>query len=640
MQQGAQLMTFYIVSALIILAVGIYSAYKNIDNLKTTSVKMTAAISLAVSVLVIPYYMKNQYDFLIVILKSIRYGVSAVTMSVNTDVVETLELTEPVRTIYKGLLYGLYILGPIFASLTVMSFSRTIMEWFGNLRSRRIHVFTQISQETLLIAESLSEKKKEMILLYNADAIHDESMTVKANSIHAMFMNKDANDIRFRKDAFYEFYVINEDPEKVLAQMEKLCDLLLKKPNFSKDYVIVRCFIDRTEMELIRYLDRKYGNQITIRYMDPANAAAVDVLRRRKESLLRQPHNEVFIFGAHNVGMSLLRNLSCLLIQPGYTWDIHVFDKEAVSIAGELKAKCPEYLNLNAENYLKIENIPGMNYNVHFHPYDRNILLPAGLSGYPQPDHIFICEDDDKLNYKIAKTIKRYYAALNQDLSFPDICVLIRSPQLNKIIIEPDMTFFGNSEKLYNYKTIVTPELEEGARRTHLAYLMDPKIMNASRQEQNRVLDETGYYSFANMDSSFSMALALEYRIAYILSQKTGEGSDTEYIRAWLSDEDNLQKLADAEHLRWNCAQRLLGYRLPTADQERLIAERLKGKKVKDDELLMHPALVDNEHLADAEQLADQILGSLNPEAKKTNYTALDKAILLNMIEITGFDKA
>ena len=64
------------------------------------------------------------------------------------------------------------------------------------------------------------------------------------------------------------------------------------------------------------------------------------------------------------------------------------------------------------------------------------------------------------------------------------------------------------------------------------------------------------------------------------------------------------------------------------------IAEKTGGRKVKDDDLLLHPAITSVEDLPDAEKLADMILSEVSGAEKHTRYVELDRAILKEMTNI------
>ena len=138
-----------------------------------------------------------------------------------------------------------------------------------------------------------------------------------------------------------------------------------------------------------------------------------------------------------------------------------------------------------------------------------------------------------------------------------------------------------------------------------------------------------------------AQALTLEYRKEYILSRKEVDDgrSDTEFLKDWLEDPENLALLGDVEHLRWNAYQRLHGWRTADMAQVENIAKASGGKRVKSDEIMIHPALVPLEDLPKVEEEADRIKKSVDPLSSPTRYVVLDREILVKLPEILNVGK-
>ena len=134
------------------------------------------------------------------------------------------------------------------------------------------------------------------------------------------------------------------------------------------------------------------------------------------------------------------------------------------------------------------------------------------------------------------------------------------------------------------------------------------------------------------------MALALEYKVKYILRHTDRTGKDRRTVlEEYLQDEENMKKMCRMEHLRWNTYQRISGWTRPTWQQTEMIAKmHNNGRKIRHDRLLMHPAIVGNDELAETEKKADAILRSITPDYAPTDYVRKDEYILARIPEITA----
>ena len=162
-------MVAYILTALIILAATAAIVGKQRTDLKRRTISLTAGVSLAASVLAFPYFHSRIGDLFVSSLKSLRYGfIEMLSMNVEPDVINTIDASGLTLTVYTVLLYVLYAVGPLSASLFFASFSRSFSEWFSLLTHRKIHIFSELNPRTVVIAESLcSEHPRDLLLFCN-----------------------------------------------------------------------------------------------------------------------------------------------------------------------------------------------------------------------------------------------------------------------------------------------------------------------------------------------------------------------------------------------------------------------------------------------------------------------------------------
>ena len=633
-------MVIYLIIAILIILAGIILAIQRKNDFKELSLVLTLSISLAISTLAFPFLISDGADLVIAVLTAIRYGIIAVGMNVSSGLLDGVELNEPLYSIFKYFLYALYITGPICASMFILSLSRKFVQSIKLIGCKRLHVFSELNEASLAIARSIYNKDKKQKLIFCNYTSDQEDLKIEALEVGGIVLSL-SEKVKLLKNRYYEFYEINDDHHKVLIDATELCDNLLKQKNYDISKIIVRCFVDSSDQEMIRDLDKRYGNEVFLRYIDENNAVALNVLRNNKKILAGNIHRDVFVFGSTPIARALFENMIYLLINPESGYTIHLFDKDARNVARDLKVRCPEILNLDLDCYFGKISYEEANYDLRFHDFDIEYeqFLDC-IEELKVPDLIFVAGNDDENNHRKAKQLKRLYASRNEELKYPVISCLLKDPDLNRMLnVDENIQYFGNYEFHYDYQTLILPELEEEAKRLHLSYLEStyPNILERSQSEKEEILSKTGFYSYVNMSSSLASALYMEYRLVYILSKNYKDIDQKEFIKEYLSDEQNLKTLAVCEHERWSAYQRLMGWRRPSYSQVLKIAEKYSGRKVKDDDLLLHPAIVDYKDLYYTEIKMDSIYKSFGLD-KKTNYIELDFDIIKNILKILNIE--
>ena len=629
---------FFIIASLAVFLTFAVRAYRNRNNFTGMSAILATGISVAITILAFPYYYNNNQNMLFAILGSVRYGISAIALGANKDVTDFFNTGGTLSTIYVALLYFYYILGPVSASAFVFSFARNLFEALKLKGHKVIHVFSSLNPETVAIAESIAKnREKERVLFCSTGLSQDSALAERAMAAGALSTSNSINTLKLLKKQKYEFYCMEENRDACFDVLTALCEHLAKNEKLLKQNITVRYPASSSSLELIREIDRAYGSIINLRPVDIYASQATGLLRQYGDVLIGKEHKHLMIIGAGELGEELLRMGASHLIEPGSTYEIHVVDKDAKRIASSLKARCPEVLNLDASAYFSNDHDPKKNYDVVFHSADVSSgEFITALEEAGEPDLVFINTGNDELNYLTSKTVMRTYGRRNSDMSYPQIAARIRSTTLRNSLSETEgIYYFGDFAELYDIDNLILPQLEKAAKRVHLTYLAGAykNIFDMSEAEQEKILEETGFYNYANQDSSFNEALSMEFKYRYILSMDKEEKGN-EFVREWLSNDTNLIALADMEHQRWNTYQRFQGWVKEDPSQEEKMSERTGGKKLKNDDLLIHPALVELSELKEAEERADRMLEKYNPSYSPVRYVELDRDMCRNMLLI------
>ncbi len=618
-----------ILAAVVILVIGFTLARRNSDDLSAMSLISTLSIGFAICVLTFPYFAANTGNLLFAVLETMHYGPSAVAMNVEESIIPFLGLQGPIGMIYMILLYSLYIIGPISASIFIIGFSRSLMEVFRFGRYHDVHVFSELNERSVIIADSLYKQNPKQLRVFCASDSAPDHLKIKARKSHSVLLNKEDNGIHISPRSRYTFYELYDDPIRSLNQTAELIQKLTKDST-DRSNILIRTFISHNELELVRDIDlvlKKNKCPVQVRYIDEANALVTELCHSLISGLpLGEPghHFHILLLGCGTLGSELLRTLTWLFILPDTKCTIHAADRNARSIATSLKTECPELLNASIDSYFK-DAPEEKNYDIIFHSLDAEKDLSQDiLSGFPRPDLIISAMHEDDLNHRTAKILYRYYAADDSRLRVPLIAARVRSSELSELMPASDgIHYFGNMAYQYDYSHLIHPDLETGAKACHLAYC-------ASQEWTSDI--EQSFYRYVNENSSFAQALASSARRQYILYSKPENMSEAEWIQTVLDDKDLMRRLAEAEHDRWNAYQRANGWQKASIEQAEVFAAASRGKAVKSDQLLLHPAIVPYSELAETERKMDEIRHRFDPELSSVNYIASDYMIIRAML--------
>ena len=624
-------MILYIALSLLILCIGIYLARGKKNDFKALSLIMTVTISFAISALVVPYFAAKSPNLLFLTLSSIRYGSQCIGMNVNSEIVEALNLSQPVKTLYACYLYTLYLAGPIFASMFLISFSSTLIEMLRFSRYKNVYIFSELNERSIVIAESLFKDYRHSLRVFCNSDNAPEALKTRARACHALFLKRDESKIHLHKGRIYEFFEIDSDAEKTLNGTTELAGMLMKHKNLLTD-ITVRAFVHHSQIEMIRDFDSMLSETcpgLKVRFVDDAQSEAVEVLHSLMARLPigeKGHHFHIMIVGCGVGGSAMLRTSTWLFCLPESACTIHVFDKSAKLAASRIREESPEFLNAPLERYFS--NDPaGKNYDIVFHEAAaESEAFLREAEALPEMDLVIVSLGDDSLNHTVVRMLQRVFAKKNDTLRIPLTAARIRNENFAKLIrLDETTVYYGSIRKHYSYTHLIHPDLDAAARKCHKAY-----SGNTFWTEQ----DELDFCRYVNHDSSFAQALTTVARKQYILHSRPEGVSDADWIRKTLNDEKELARLGDAEHDRWNAYQRVNGWRRASLEQAEEIARRTNGRKVKDDRLLLHPAIVPVPELPFVEERVDEIRRKYNPEAGPCRYVQVDRDIIRKLPEI------
>ena len=651
-------MLFYILLSVAALLAGVFLSLRKRQKFEEYSIKLTLTISVAAAILVFPYF-RQDMDRLLSVLESIRYGLQIIAIDFDPEVIDEMVSAGRYFGIYKALLYIFYVLAPIFGSVTILSFSKSLVDNLRMRCSKNIHIFSSLNANSISIAEYIRQNDKHAKIVFFNWQSSENSIGRRAKEADAILPKYGLKKLHFRKNKKYTFYQIDENSSANLNGFIKNYQNFKKIEPSVLENLEIKCFTDSDSIELIRKIDRFLSSQkeplVKASFINEENTLAYRLFHDLINVIdTDKTDNEFMIIGAGEKGMSILKTALWLFDQQDMYLTIDVVDRNAQRIASELKLECPDVLNAPLDEYIYMP-LKDKNWEDGKHGSEKNYMIrfyEADVNSYDfeeilrknsvDPDFVFVTMKDDVLSQTITERMRRILARKRDDIKGCPVAIHITNDNtyevLTKINDTDKLYYFGNKKSRYRQLFEINSILENMSRKVHMAYL------NVQTEDVQKVLNETGYYRLSNHESSLAQALTVEYRVKYILARtKDEKGSAIERIEKYLSDPVNMKTLCEMEHTRWLTYQRTEGWTRPSLKQQEAIARKYgNAKTIKDDGLLMHPANVTNEELPKAERDADEILKKLGSELGKeavlTDYVNKDAYILERIPQIISDD--
>lgn len=638
-------MALYIVLSAAVFAAGLIFVIRRHPDLKNASMILTLAISLAAAVLYYPYH-RLKMDPLLACLSAINSGLKIVAMDVKADAVPSLALSGTTARLYQSLLYLYYVLAPVCGSIFILTVSKSLFDRLRLKKADHIHIFSSLNRNSMELMEYLNAQyPDDRIMVFGHEKDH-EDLAKRASAIRLVFWEREPEKLKLYKGIDYTFYQMNPDEEQNLTEFMKLSRYICGQPQEIFDRTSVKCFVGPDAGEMVRridqYLSKNSERTLQVSFINVQNNQSYYLFHQLKDLLpLPQGHFEIALIGAGSSGIACLKTALWLFDRQDCDLVIHVVDRHARSVADHLKLACPEVLNAPLESYFSGFDDPRRRYDIRFYEEDADTSGLERVFGEMDvhPDLAITVCGDDVANQRISERLRRILCRRNNTISCCPIAVRIRRDETSEVLNETDgkdsnVYYFGCQSEKYAQVFAINTILEKMAVRVHMAYL------NTETDDVQKTLYETGYYNLANHESSLAMALAIEYKVKYILSRTASSGKDRrKAVEEYLQDEENMKKMCLMEHQRWNTYQRICGWTRPSAEQTELIAKmHNNGKKIRHDRLLMHPAIVPNEELAETEEKADAILKGITPDYVPTDYVRKDEYILARIPEIAAED--
>lgn len=199
-----------------------------------------------------------------------------------------------------------------------------------------------------------------------------------------------------------------------------------------------------------------------------------------------------------------------------------------------------------------------------------------------------------------------------------------------------DLYFFGMSDSLYSYDSLINSDLETQALEIHKSYC---KLKSNDICSKEYFCALNSFYSYQyNIDSSIATAIGLRYRlfIAQLYKNKRNSSEfslEEDYDKSLafekqLKNELNYDSYAKIEQYRWNNFMLSRGWQAPTKEQ---LCIYLKDEAITNHKhmlLKLHPYIADWDDLTDDGDICNEIKTNENDSPRSITKDSIEKTSL------------
>ena len=491
-----------------------------------------------------------------------------------------------VYTIYTSFI----VLGaPMLTAGFVLSFFRdaSSMLRYALRPGKEIYIYSELNERSIALAKDTLEGSKRGRIVVFTDVFEkneeeDFELVLRAKRLGALCVKKDITEIGLRysrRNNLRKLYLIGENEDENIRQALKLIN---RHRGTKYDTPQMQFFVFSNNIESEALLNSVDNGNMKVRRINENRNLALQELRTHpifKKGGKKKIN--IVIVGLGGYGLELLKAICWCGQMPGYTVEVHVFDRE--NAEEKLKVHAPDFLKHNDS---KREG--EAQYHIKFHSGTdvRSACFSEEISEIRDITGVYVALGDDEMNIETAMRVRmalgRVYSAYDTDL--PPIYAIVYSASKTDTVAQSNglknmndegygITFIGALKDRYSLENIEQTDLEKSALELHLHWAN-------SEQEREEAIGKFNHFEYYRR-SSMAQAVYREQRERLGLvrmDETTAEGKRNNDI------------LRNYEHRRWNTYMRSEGY---------ILSEN------KDHIAKTHSLLIPFDELPEEEQLKD-----------------------------------
>lgn len=452
----------------------------------------------------------------------------------------------------SALMSVLVISAPLFTFGFLLSFFKNLSSRirFSLKRNADMYVFSELNEKSLVLARDLKSHEKHRAIVFcdvfeNDDERFGELLE-KAKRIDAIFFQKDILDINFKKHtkrgSLYFFITGSDQTENVNQSV----GLIEQYGQYENAHLYL--FSDAVSGEVLLFSGK--SNNMKIHRVNESLAMIHNALYQDPTVVFENtcgvtPEGEKVIsavlVGLGGYGMESLKTLVWYGQMDGYRIRIDAFDKDEKA-EDRVRFLCPEVMD-ECYNHQYVPGEACYSVNVHAGVEVGTGAFAKHIAQLTEASFVLVSLGNDDLNIETAVSLRTMFERLN---IHPTIYAVVYNDHLAACLQgltnykgQPyGIRTIGGMEASYSENVILRSALEKAALAIHLAW--DGAI-------------QQDFYAYEyNYNSSTASAL---HNRARARLQVNGAHLPLEQ-----RSEEQMQKLDDLEHRRWNAYMRSIGY--------------------------------------------------------------------------------
>ncbi len=554
-------------------------------------------------------YLAAETGFLRVLkafLLAVQNVLRLVTLNGEFDIVRDFLASAEIDGTFAGI-YSIYVAvifvtAPLITAGYVLSFFRSVTSMLRySLRPcNELYALSELNERSLALAKNIlsekdekevtdkagkTKKKKRRRVVIFTDVFDDGERTHEliftARQMGAICVKRDITDIGLkyaRRNCIRKVYLIGDNQDENVEQALKLISRHVKDslpredgkggrsrmPKFNENNLQFYVFSVTAESGVL--LDSAPKGNIKVRHInDNRNLALVEMCENSIFSTAIEDGDvkriKVAIVGTGGYGTELLKVICCLGQMPGYTVEVHVFDRE--NAEEQIGGRVPELLNYWAHQK------PGdAEFKLAFHSgveagskhFLSEIASLGRLSG------IYVTLGDDERNIATSLAVRTILNRNAWGAQTPIYAVVYDDTKAS--LAEKDglkssdgqsfgIKVIGSLHKCYSTEYIEQTKLEDSARELHLRWADN----DDEKQKARATFANFEYYRRSSMMEA--VYRELREKLGYIKKEKETTPEDKAYN----------DMLRNYEHRRWNTFMRGEGFICGTKEGKDFVAK-------------------------------------------------------------------
>ncbi len=510
---------------------------------------------------VLPYG-AEQSGLLAVPFTMLQVMASAVVASDPLAIFEAVSQAYPMAypALYKAALLILHVISPLFTiGITLSFFENSFSEAVYRLRAnyRPSHIFSDINERTLSLAESIYASNKKALFVFNGDSQKLEERRDFSERIHEIggtVLDMAPGEVRHSLRHTRTYYLLGMDSGRNLKDAIRLFEKYDKQGG-----EMVKLWLYSKD-ELAAIIFDNLDERIDLRLVNEEQLISMGLMRKYPlYNAVSDGKLEIMLVGAGKIGVEILKAaMWCAQLGDGVEVSFHVLDLAAARAAEKLERDCPGL----AESC-----------HVTFHTVDIETDSFHRALAQAKPDYIVLALGEEQRNLRAGTQIRRFYG------SHPQIHVLTDHRDTETMILENLLISdwrFERAQRTFRKKELCSFELlpfgsyaetYSNVRFSNGYYDFLAMAIHAVRfgitetdathdaEYLRDLLNKVEFYK----NYSYAYATAVPYKLWLMGLELADDGErDLSALEAALPQYEKL--LVDQENARWNCYMRTHGW--------------------------------------------------------------------------------